>query len=68
MLYLAMPISPIRKVTDPKKVIGKRVFKSKWFAREAAKFKISDRQLCDAMLEVQQGRADNLGGACGKND
>lgn len=44
----------------------KRAFKTKWFAREAARRAISDSDLCDAIVAVQLGQADNLGGGVWK--
>jgi hypothetical protein len=40
----------------------KRVFKTKEFARSAARAKIRDTDLCKAIGEVMQGKADDLGG------
>ena len=39
-----------------------RVFKTKWFAREARSHAITDEELCRAILETEQGKADVLGG------
>ncbi len=39
-----------------------RVFKTKWFAREAGSHAITDEELCRAILETEQGKADALGG------
>lgn len=39
-----------------------RVFKTKWFAREAKSHAITDEELCQAILETDQGKADALGG------
>lgn len=39
-----------------------RVFKTKWFAREARSHAITDEELCRAILETEQGKADALGG------
>lgn len=39
-----------------------RVFKTKWFAREARSHAITDEELCRVILETEQGKADALGG------
>lgn len=39
-----------------------RVFKTRWFAKAARKARIDDNELCDAIAEVTQGQADDLGG------
>lgn len=39
-----------------------RTFKTSWFARAARKARISDRELCEAMVQVRLGQADDLGG------
>ena len=39
-----------------------RVFKSKWFSKEARKAGISDKELCEAFAEVLKGQCDPLGG------
>ena len=39
-----------------------RVFKTKWFAREARSHAITDEELCRAILETEQGKADAHGG------
>ncbi|EJB5574075.1 type II toxin-antitoxin system RelE/ParE family toxin [Citrobacter freundii] len=39
-----------------------RVFKTKWFTREAKSHAINDDELCKAIAATLQGRADNLGG------
>ncbi|MBW6098654.1 type II toxin-antitoxin system RelE/ParE family toxin [Escherichia coli] len=38
------------------------MFKTKWFAREAVSHAITDEELCRAILETEQGKADALGG------
>ena len=38
------------------------MFKTKWFAREARSHAITDEELCRAILETEQGKADALGG------
>ncbi|MFT2542526.1 type II toxin-antitoxin system RelE/ParE family toxin, partial [Escherichia coli] len=38
------------------------MFKTKWFAREARSHAITDEELCRAILETEQGKADVLGG------
>ena len=45
-----------------------RVFKTKWFAREARSHAITDEELCRAILETEQGKADALGGGVAKQD
>lgn len=42
-----------------------RVFKTKWFTREARTHAIDDDELCTAIEATIQGKADNLGGAEG---
>ncbi len=44
-----------------------RVFKTKWFAREARSHAITDEELCRAILETEQGKADVLGGGVFKS-
>jgi hypothetical protein len=39
-----------------------RVFKNAWFTKSARKAGINDTELCDAIHEVMNGQADNLGG------
>ncbi len=39
-----------------------RVFKTSWFVKAARKAGISDKELCKALGEVQQGKCDDLGG------
>ena len=39
-----------------------RVLKTAWFAKEARKAKIADKELCHAIKQVMQGQADHLGG------
>ena len=39
-----------------------RAFKTAWFAKAARKARIQDDELCEAMLEVMRGQADDLGG------
>ena len=41
---------------------GNRVFKTKWFSREARKALLSDRELCSAIGQVMLGQAVDLGG------
>ena len=43
-----------------------RVFKSAWFARAARRARISDAELCEAIGEVMNGQADDLGGGVWK--
>ncbi len=47
---------PKRTLTSP------RVFKTSWFAKAARKTNISDSDLCTAIRQVMQGKADDLGG------
>jgi hypothetical protein len=44
-----------------------RVFKTAWFTKEVRKAKISDEALCQAIKQVMQGQADDLGGGVYKN-
>lgn len=39
----------------------KRIFKTKWFAKAAKKMGIRDSELRQAIDELMQGQADNLG-------
>jgi hypothetical protein len=39
-----------------------RVFKTSWFAKVARKARISDGELCNAIVQVARGQADDLGG------
>src|SRR5262249_4387652 len=39
-----------------------RVFKTKWFSKEAMRASIIDAELCKAVQEVMRGQADDLGG------
>jgi hypothetical protein len=39
-----------------------RAFKTAWFAKAAKKALITDAELCDAIRQVMQGLADDLGG------
>lgn len=39
-----------------------RTFKTAWFAKSAKKAQITDTELCNAVQEVLQGQADDLGG------
>jgi len=39
-----------------------RAFKTAWFAKAARKARIEDEELCEAIREVMQGQADDLGG------
>jgi len=39
-----------------------RVYKTRQFARDASKRRIGDAELCQAISEVEAGRAENLGG------
>ena len=43
-------------------VIVSRMFKTAWFTKASRKAGISDKQLCLAIAQVMQGRADDLGG------
>lgn len=42
--------------------ISPRTFKTSWFAKAAKKANISDAELCAAIRQVMQGKADDLGG------
>ena len=46
---------------DPPESVGKRTFKTKWFAKEARATGITDAELCQAITEVWAGKADDLG-------
>lgn len=39
-----------------------RVFKTAWFAKASKKARITDDELCTAILQVMLGQADDLGG------
>lgn len=39
-----------------------RVFKTKWFSKQARRHLIGDEELCNAIAAVKLGYADNLGG------
>lgn len=39
-----------------------RVFKTAWFSKAARKAHIPDTELCEAVRQVMQGQADDLGG------
>lgn len=39
-----------------------RVFKTKWFSKQARRHLIGDEELCRAMAAVRLGYADDLGG------
>lgn len=39
-----------------------RVFKTVWFSKAARKAHIVDAELCEAIRQVMQGQADDLGG------
>lgn len=39
-----------------------RIFKTSWFAKSAKKAKIRDVELCVAIEQVLEGKADDLGG------
>jgi hypothetical protein len=45
-----------------KKIKTSRVFKTAWFSRAARKAHILDPALCEAIAQVMQGQADDLGG------
>ena len=42
--------------------LANRAFKTAWFAKAAKKARISDLELCQAVQQVAQGQADDLGG------
>ncbi|MEN9592915.1 MAG: hypothetical protein RJA21_1389 [Gemmatimonadota bacterium] len=44
----------------------RNVYKTKWFAKAARKADIADAELCEAISEVEQGQADDLGGGVWK--
>jgi hypothetical protein len=50
------------KPVGARPLVADRVFKTAWFAKEARKVKITDRELCRAISQVMQGQADDLGG------
>lgn len=50
------------KPDSAKPVETDRAFKTAWFAKEARKAKIADKELCHAIRQVMQGQADDLGG------
>jgi hypothetical protein len=39
-----------------------RAFKTVWFSKAARKARIADTELCEAIRQVMQGQADDLGG------
>lgn len=39
-----------------------RMFKTVWFSKAARKARIKDNELCEAIQEVMDGQADDLGG------
>ena len=39
-----------------------RAFKTAWFSKAARKAHIADTELCEAIRQVMQGQADDLGG------
>jgi hypothetical protein len=39
-----------------------RIFKTAWFSKAARKSHITDEELCAAILQVEMGQADDLGG------
>jgi len=43
-----------------------RTFKTKGFAKDAKKAGISDKELCEAIAEVREGKGDDLGGGVWK--
>lgn len=44
------------------KALRPRAFKTAWFAKAAKKAHIADVELCEAIRQVLQGQADDLGG------
>ncbi len=44
------------------KTVSNRVFKTAWFSKTAKKARIGDVTLCQAMRQVMEGQADDLGG------
>ncbi len=45
---------------------SKRSFKTRWFARQAKKYGITDIELCNAVKEAIAGQAEDLGGGVWK--
>jgi hypothetical protein len=43
-------------------LVTQRIFKTSWFSKMARKVHISDSALCEAIRQVMQGKADDLGG------
>jgi len=43
-------------------LVTQRIFKTSWFSKMARKVHISDSELCAAIGQVMQGKADDLGG------
>lgn len=46
----------------PKATLLPRTFKTRWFAKAAAKARIPDTALCKAIAQVRDGQVDDLGG------
>ena len=44
-------------------LVTQRIFKTSWFSKMARKAHISDSELCAAIGQVMQGKADDLGGS-----
>jgi hypothetical protein len=59
---------PAKRAAGPKTQSGfrKRVFKTAWFAKAAAKRGISDTALCEAIEQVKLGQAIDMGGGVWK--
>jgi hypothetical protein len=55
-IALSATVANGRKIADP------RTFKTSWFAKAARKARISDVELCQAVEQVRNGQADDLGG------
>lgn len=47
---------------DSKTKKASRVFKTAWFSKAAKKARIKDSELCEAIRQVMQGQANDLGG------
>lgn len=69
MLQLEMPSKPPSPKDTPvaaPQAPANRVFKTAWFSKAAGKRGITDPELCKAMREVMEGKADLLGGGVWK--
>lgn len=43
-------------------LLARRTFKTAWFSKAASKANITNTELCEAIRQVIQGQADDLGG------